>query len=150
MLRHILVVTPLLLVLALPGCGKKKKAATESVEETATDATDGGGGLQRPSQEVMDRVEKAYQEAKPLADQARSFRLDGERLEKAEGMQSAKAKYRKAKQLYQDALGIMEDAMEPELNSDITEEQVDAYLKKYTRELGVWSKSNAAMGKIPE
>jgi tetratricopeptide (TPR) repeat protein len=146
--RTALVLIPLLACIALAGCEgeKKKKAPPVKAEAPVQKAA----GLQPPSQEVMDRVKQAYEEASKLAKQANALRIEGERLETESGMQAAKGTYRKAIQLYQNALGLMEEAMEPELNDDLTEEQVDAYLRKYQREIALWSKSRARMGKVPE
>ncbi len=149
--RIVPILLPLLAcVLALPACdGGGKKKAPVKVEQQEQKQPAGPTGPKKPGQEIIDRCESAYTEAKDLVKLARKFRDEGKELEAASGPNAAKVKYRKAKQLYKNALQLMEDAIEPDLNDDLTQEQVDAFLKKYTREMGRWGKENSSMGKVP-
>ncbi len=131
--------------LALTSCDGGKKAAPKPAEPAATDegSTDIGP-------EMLDTVEKEFQKARDLAEQAASFAAQGEALETSQGPQAAKEKYKRAKRLFQEALGTMEDVLEPELNPDITEEQAERLRRKYDSYIAAWSKQNARIGKIAD
>jgi len=105
-------------------------------------------GVPAPSSAFISRAEAALKRAQEMGEQGFTHMRTGEQVERDESFNAAIPHYQEAKLLLRRAQQEIEPFIEPEFG-DITAEQVDKYMGRFTGALGPWQKAYSKMGKVP-
>ena len=138
-------------LLGAAGCGKKKPIAT--IAPPPPDAAprivpkpEAPPPPLTPAQKIQ--IAADFDEARKKVMEARTYRLQGEEIERKDGREAANDTYVKARKLYRSAAQLTEPWVEPEAGNRVTQKQVekDPELHTYAEERGSWIKEDISMG----